>query len=179
MKLLTLAAVGCTLASTGALAAGEHIVVLASDPAVQQQLTETLCVSQDCLPSGKVLTGGRPDFAKAAREGVMAVVVGRLNKTGNTCALDVSVLGRAGQTRMSRKVPADPGGKVSIIDVVSASSEVIAVIERPEGKDKPVKELKVAKVGKSKKATRVATHRKGVKVGRKVAARPASGRSRG
>ncbi|MHB8873605.1 MAG: hypothetical protein ACYC8T_07955 [Myxococcaceae bacterium] len=176
MKLAQVAALVCSLASGSALASGERIVILASDRAVRQQLTDTLCVSQECVPPEKILTAGRPDFAKASRERLTAVVVGRLSKSGSACSLELSLLGRGGATRLSRTVPADSAGKVSIIDVVSASSEVITYVERPESKDPKVAKVAKAPVGKGK-ASRLASRHK-VKVVRKVAART-GGRSRG
>jgi len=169
-RLARLVAVACTLASGAAMASGDRIVVMSSDAAVRAQLTETLCVSQECVPAQKFMTAGKTDFAKVAREGLTAVVVGKLNKAGAKYSLEVVVLNRSGATRMSKTVPADSSGKVSIIDVVSASSEVIAVVERPESKDP-----KVAKVSQSKSKSRFAQHGKG-KVGRKVATRAASAR---
>jgi len=173
-SLVRFATVAYIVASGAAFASGDRIIVMSSDPAVRQQLTDTLCVSQECVPAQKFLTAGKTDFAKVAREGLTAVVVGKLNKKGAEYSLEVSVLNRTGATRMSRTVPADPAGKVSIIDVVSASSEVIATVERPENKDP-----KVAKAPQGKSKSRVAMHGKG-KAGRKVATRPAAaGRSRG
>lgn len=172
-SLVRFAALACTLAAGAALASGDRIVVVSSDAAVRAQLTDTLCVSQECVPAQKFLTGGKLDFGKVAREGLIAVVTGRLNKSGAAYSLEVLVQNRSGATRMSRTVPAGAEGKVSIIDVVSASSEVITVIERPESKDP-----KVAKAPQAKAKSRLAMHGKS-KVGRKVATRPASGRSRG
>jgi carbon monoxide dehydrogenase subunit G len=170
-RLARIAAVATTFAAGAALASGDRIIVVSSDAAVREQLTETLCVSQECVPAQKFLTAGKADFAKVAREGLTAVVTGRLSKSGAAYSLEVLVQNRAGATRLSRTVPANSEGKVSIVDVVSAASQVITVIEQPESKD-----VKVAKAPQGK--TRVAQHAKG-KVGRKVATRPATGRSRG
>ncbi len=161
-------AAGSLLLSAVAFGSGERIAVLAADPDVNSQLSGMLCVSEECVDADTLVTAGKPDFAKVAAADLTAVVVGRLVKTGGACTLEVQVLSRTGAERLSRKVPADATGKVSMTAAVTAGSAVIATIERPESQD-----AKPAKAKKAKLAT------KAKRSWRKVAARAASGRGRG
>ncbi|MBI3182339.1 MAG: hypothetical protein HYZ28_09370 [Myxococcales bacterium] len=159
-------ALGLLLGATSAYAAGERIAVVSPPgPAVEfpGQLAEALCVSLTCVPGTKVMTGTRPDFAKAAHERLVAVVTGRLLRGASGPEVEVTIHSRDGATMIRSTIPANGNGRVSAIDLVAAATKIHRAIEYPEKalkaqakeKDKEQK-LAKAKALKGKKAKALA-----------------------
>lgn len=120
------------------------------------QLSESLCVSMECVPEGRVLSGGRLDLAKVQKERVAAVVLGRMVKAGAGWRVELSVRNAQGATGASTSVPVSSSGKLSVIELMSSSARLISAIENP----------KAAATGK---LTQKAKGKKGPKLAKAVA----------
>jgi hypothetical protein len=120
--------------SSAANAAGDRIVVLAPPGAtgVRAQLTETLCLSEECLPAEQVLSAGRLDLAKVARLHIGYVVTGHAMPSKKGPELELSVLSTNGKARLTEKMPLNDSNKLAVKDLVTASAKALAAIDGGE-----------------------------------------------
>lgn len=156
-----------------AFATGERIVVLSPSgaPGVQAQLTETLCLSEDCVAPEKVLSAGKLDWGKVAREHVASVVTGHGQVAKGKAQLEMTVLGASGKPRLVRRAPLGETNKLAVGDLVTLSASALGVIDDPKAKDLKPEEHRPAKA--------LAHKGHGKSGSRKVATRPHSGHVRG
>ena len=114
-----------------AWAVGEHIAV--TGPA-KEQLSETLCISMECVK-------GAHDFT------VTSKVVGK--------KMELKVLGPSGDVKFSMKQDLNEFGRLSSSDAMSATSLLVHAIENPSASkaamEKPAKKKKLNKWAKSKR----------------------------
>ena len=95
------------LAAMPAWAVGEHIAV--TGPA-REQLSETLCISMECVTSGADYT-------------VTSKVVGK--------KMELKVLGPSGDVKLTLKNDLNEFGRLSASDAMSATSQLVHAIENP------------------------------------------------
>ena len=95
------------LISVPAWAVGEHIAV--TGPA-REQLSETLCISMECVP-------GSSDFTVSSK------LVG--------AQMELSVVGPDGRVRLSLKAPLNGNGRLASSEVMTATSQLVHAIETP------------------------------------------------
>jgi hypothetical protein len=121
-------------ASTSAWAAGDRIVVLAPPGAtgVRAQLTETLCLSEECVAPEQVLSAGKLDLAKVARQHVVAVVTGHAVSTKKGPQLELLVLAPTGKAKLSEKVDLNDSNRLAVNVLVTASAKTMAAIDGSE-----------------------------------------------
>ena len=146
-----------------AFASGDRIVVLSPTgaPQVREQLLQTLCVSEECVAPESVLSGGKLDRAKVAREKVSSVVSGKaLASKKSGAQLQLTVMGQGGKAKHSQKVPLNDENKLAVKELVSASAAALESIDTGIAvKDKAQPEAKAEKLarhGKAKSARKLA-----------------------
>jgi hypothetical protein len=125
-----------------AWAVGERIIIPSAAQPFGDQLKDTLCVSMDCVQD------------KSA--GLDATVTGKVLKGKKGDQVELNVISSTGAVKATVKAPLADNGRISSMDLVTATSAIIAAIEGPEPKAKaaaadkpaPTKTAKVAKKGK-------------------------------
>src|SRR5687768_16957681 len=127
------------LFAPAAFATGEKITLVT--PASKgleapKQLSESLCVSMDCVPrDGLVSKQGKPDFKKIAKSGLVNVVTAKKVKVKKVWKVEIVVYDAKGKKKLTHKAPASPGGRLTVPDLATASAVVMGAIEKPT-KDK-------------------------------------------
>jgi hypothetical protein len=120
--------------SSAAYAAGDRIVVLAPPGAtgVRAQLTDTLCLSEECVPAEQVLSAGKLDLAKVARLHIGSVITGHALTSKKGPELELSVLATSGKAKLTEKMPLNDTNKLAVKDLVTASAKVLAAVDGGE-----------------------------------------------
>lgn len=126
--LIALGLSSCLLASP-AWAVDDRIVIVPAKGEFVAQLQETLCISEQCLPETAAMAGERVDFAKVQREGLDAVVSGRVEKDKEGHFVQLTVRNRSGSVKLEHRLACDANGRVSVVDVVAATSKVLKTVE--------------------------------------------------
>ncbi|MBK7863628.1 MAG: hypothetical protein IPJ65_34480 [Archangiaceae bacterium] len=141
-----------TFAAAPAWAVGERVSIPKGAP-YADQLRETLCISMEC--------GTGTDASVTAR-----VLKGKVDK------VELKVFSPSGALKTTVTAPLDDSGRMSSMDLVAATSGLIAGIEGAE----PSSKVAAAKAP-SKKTLAAAKAKK--KSGLKLASKPRNGHSRG
>lgn len=117
-----------------ALAAGDRIVVMAPAGAtgIRAQLTETLCLSEDCVAPEQVLSAGKLDMGKVGRQHVTAVVTGHAIPSKKGPEVELQVIAPSGKAKMSEKLPLNETNKLAVKDLVTASAQLLSSIDGSE-----------------------------------------------
>jgi hypothetical protein len=167
----TLFALAALVVPAVAGATGDKIVILAPSgaPAVRAQLSETLCVSEDCVAPDRVLSAGKLDWGKAAREGVSSVVIGHAIAAKSGPQVELQVLGAGGKVKHSEKVALNEDNKLSVSTLVTASAVALESIDSGAPAKAFAKDDAPAKPSAK---TKVAAHHARSKQTRRLAARP-------
>lgn len=125
-------ALGLSLVAAPAWAAGERISIVAPAGAeFGAQLAETLCISEECIPAEKVVTAHGPDWRRVQEARVDSVVEGRLVREAKGFFVELSVFSATGRLELRKMVPSSATGKLSVTELVGASSKVLRAIEFP------------------------------------------------
>lgn len=72
---------------------------------IRNQLVDALCEEADCVPQGKVISRGKPDWKKAKRLKVAFVVTGKVKKRGRKVSVELAVLAGPGRTKHKKAYP--------------------------------------------------------------------------
>lgn len=124
------------LGGSPAQAAGSKVSVMPfSGPraaALRGQVVEALCKEFDCLPQTKVVVKGKPDWKRAKKEGLGAVVTGHVVKVKKKLRVEVSVLTGAGKPAWKKTLPVGAGGKLEASGLAGLRSAVEAHVRREE-----------------------------------------------
>ncbi|MBM4777919.1 MAG: hypothetical protein GQE15_09470 [Archangiaceae bacterium] len=67
---------------------------------VRNQLVTAICDTADCVNTGKVTTGNKPDWKKAKKEALQFFVTGTVAKKGKASSLTLEVLSKPGPAKM-------------------------------------------------------------------------------
>jgi hypothetical protein len=132
------------LVAAPAWAVGEKIILPSEAQPFASQIKDTLCVSMDCVADKS--------------GGLDATVTGKLIKAkkGQT-EVELQVVSSTGAVKATVKAPVNDQGRISSMDLVTATSAMIAAIEGPEPKAKKVEPAaKMAKLQKKKSQVRLA-----------------------
>jgi hypothetical protein len=125
-----------------AWAVGERIIIPSAAQPFGDQLKDTLCISMDCV--------------KDKSQGLDATVAGKILKGAKKGdQVELTVISSTGAVKATVKAPLADNGRISSMDLVTATSAIIAAIEGPEPKAKaaaadkpePTKTAKAAKKG--------------------------------
>jgi len=135
---------------------------------VRAQLTETLCLSEECVAPDRVLSGGKLSWEKVAREHVVAVVQGHASNGKAGAQMQVEVLRADGHTAWADTLALNDANRLSVKDLVSASAAALGVIDNPAS----------AQPARVKKA-RALAQRNDNRPSRRLALRPHPGHARG
>jgi hypothetical protein len=119
--MLRIAVLATLITSVAAHASDERIAVVGTDPALEQ-LRESVCISEQC-----VFSAARPDWTRAAKEKLVAVVTARQVRN----QLEISVHEADGDVRFTRSAPLNDAGRLSVTDLMTASAAVVHAIEFP------------------------------------------------
>ncbi|MDP1918785.1 MAG: hypothetical protein Q8L14_21230 [Myxococcales bacterium] len=77
---------------------------------VRNQLISAVCDTADCVNSGKVTTGNKPDWKKAKKEALQFFVTGTIVKKGKAQTLTLEVLSKPGAPKMKKTFPVAADG---------------------------------------------------------------------
>lgn len=77
---------------------------------VRNQLVTAICDTADCVNTGKVTTGNKPDWKKAKKEALQFFVTGTVAKKGKAASLTLEVLSKPGPAKMKKSFPLDADG---------------------------------------------------------------------
>lgn len=77
---------------------------------VRNQLVTAICDTADCVNTGKVTTGNKPDWKKAKKEALQFFVTGSIAKKGKAASLTLEVLSKPGPAKMKKAFALDADG---------------------------------------------------------------------
>ena len=147
------------LMAAPAWAVGERIIIPSAAQPFGDQLKDTLCISMDCV--------------KDKSNGLDATVTGKMLKGGKKGdQVELTVISPTGAVKATVRAPVGDNGRISSMDLVTATSAIIAAIEGPEPKEK------AAKAEKAEPTKTAKAQKKGGKQLR-LAAKARTGHSRG
>lgn len=110
---------------------------------VRAQVAAALCGPDECVPAGRVMTGGKLDRRLAVDAGVQAFIAGRVGKRGRRSVLDLEVIVPKGGASSRRTLALGRGGLLSAasLEAVRALAKAPTVKEvvgrSTEGGDPP------------------------------------------
>ena len=99
----------------------------------RNQVVAALCELATCVSQTKVVARGKPDWKKAAREGVDFVVTGKVAKKGKKVTLELQVQVKPGKAKWKKAYPL-AGGELSAASLsaaVAGMSRVMGLDEAP------------------------------------------------
>ncbi len=124
-----------------AWAVGERIILPETSAPFGDQIKDTLCVSMECISKVESKTKGL--------DATVSAKMVKAKKGANT--IELTVTSASGAVKAVVKAPASDTGLISSMDLVAASSAVLAAIEGPEPTGKIAAKASGAVAAKAKK----------------------------
>ncbi len=109
---------------------------------IRNQLVIAVCDTVDCVNTGKVTTGNKPDWKKAKKEALQFFVAGTVVKKGRTQTLTLEVLSKPGAPMLKKSFPLAADGLAaktlqSAIDALKAAFGAAQPPEAPRTETAP------------------------------------------